>query len=153
MMIMAKSLSNNTKRQRFRNWRKSRPFWGAALALLSGLIILYVPLQLIEIAALPGTTLFIGFFLGGMVLLGGIMTYIMPQFSVFFGPFVMVSAILSIMGAMGGLVIGTLLGIIGGSMIMAWRPYPKASAKRKRKDQTNKEEKKIAAGQNTVIHK
>ncbi|PQD95332.1 hypothetical protein CYL18_08560 [Pradoshia eiseniae] len=147
---MVKTQSTNTKRQRFRNWRKSRPFWGAILALLSGLVILYVPLSLIEIAALPGTTLFIGFFLGGMVLLGGIMTLIMPQFAVFFGLFIMVSAILSIMGAMGGLVIGTLLGIIGGAKILAWRPYPKA---RKQKKQTNEAEDQIAAGQNMVIHK
>lgn len=143
---MAKTQTNHTKRQRFRNWRKSRPFWGAIFALLSGLVILYVPLQLIEIAALPGTTLFIGFFLGGMVLLGSIMTFIMPQFSVFYGLFIMVSAILSIMGAMGGLVIGTLLGIIGGSMILAWRPYPKAKTKRSKKKPSSKSENQAAAG-------
>ena len=62
----------------------------------------------------------------------------------------MVSAILSIMGAMGGLVIGTLLGIIGGAKILAWRPYPKA---RKPKKQTSEAEDQIAAGQNMVIHK
>ena len=136
-----------TKRQRFRNWRITRPFWGATLALLSGLLICYVPSQLLEVAAVPGTMVFVGFFLGGMVLICAILTYIMPHLSTLLGIVIMFSAILSIMGAMGGFIIGTILGIIGGSLCLSWKPYPKA----KKKDKNKKEEtpKKMAAGQNT----
>lgn len=141
-----------TKRQRFRNWKITRPFWGATLALLSGLLICYVPLNLLEVAAVPGTMVFVGFFLGGMVLIGSILSFIMPHLSTLLGILIMFSAILSIMGAMGGFIIGTILGIIGGSLCIAWKPYPKA--KKEKKDK-NKEDtpKKLAAGQNMVIHK
>ena len=65
---------------------------------------------------------------------------------------IMFSGILSIMGAMGGFIIGTILGIIGGSLCISWKPYPKAI---KKKNDTNKENspKKLAAGQNTMINK
>ncbi len=141
-----------TKRQRFRNWKITRPFWGATLALLSGLLICYVPLQLLEVAAVPGTMVFVGFFLGGIVLICAILSYIMPHLSTLLGIMIMFSAILSIMGAMGGFIIGTILGIIGGSLCISWRPFPKA---KKKKNDTKKENapKKLAAGQNTVIHK
>ena len=112
---------NRTFRQRFKNWRMSRPFWGATLSLLAGLIILYIPLQLLQIAFAPGNLAVIGLIFGGLIVIIGILGYIFPNFNIVFGIITIFLSILSIMGALGGFFIGTLLGIIGGSLSMAWR--------------------------------
>ncbi|NNV07585.1 DUF6114 domain-containing protein [Geobacillus sp. C56-T2] len=108
--------------RRFRQWQKRRPFWGATFLLLSSLVILWVPAQLYEISLVPGSMVFAGFFLGGMVWLMGVLAYAMPRLSTLIGIIGMFSAILSIMGALGGFLIGTILGIIGGALCIAWRP-------------------------------
>jgi hypothetical protein len=99
----------------------SRPFWGATLSLLAGLIILYIPLQLLQIAFAPGNLAVIGLIFGGLIVLIGILGYIFPNFNIVFGIITIFLSILSIMGALGGFFIGTLLGIIGGSLSIAWR--------------------------------
>lgn len=145
-----------TKKQRFRNWKITRPFWGATFALLSGIIILWVPWQLYEVAAAPGSIIFVGFFLGGIVFLSGIMAYIMPKLSTLLGVMMIFAAVLSIMGALGGFLIGTILGIIGGSLCIAWRPFPKAvvpKKKDKNKDGKGTPTVQIAAGQDTALPK
>ncbi|MED5072746.1 DUF6114 domain-containing protein [Anoxybacillus geothermalis] len=108
--------------QAFGRWRKRRPFWGATFLLLSSLVILWIPMQLYEISLVPGSMVFAGFFLGGMVMLMGILSYAMPRLSTLLGIIGMFSAILSIMGALGGFLVGTILGIIGGALCIAWRP-------------------------------
>lgn len=114
--------NEQSKRARFKSWRARRPFWGGTLNILSGLIILWVPLKLYEVAAAPGSILFVGFFLGGLVLLFGILSYIMPRLSTLLGILAIFAAVLSIMGALGGFLIGTILGIIGGALCVSWKP-------------------------------
>ncbi|WP_462413356.1 DUF6114 domain-containing protein [Neobacillus sp. Marseille-QA0830] len=109
-------------RARFRNWRARRPFWGATLCILSGLVILWVPAKLYEVAVAPGSIIFVGFFLGGLTLLLGVLSYIMPRLSTLLGVLAIFSSVLSIMGALGGFLIGTILGILGGAMLIAWKP-------------------------------
>ncbi|WP_413301716.1 DUF6114 domain-containing protein [Bacillus sp. 1P10SD] len=92
------------------------------MSILSGLIILWVPAKLYEVAAAPGSILFVGFFLGGLTLLMGILSYIMPRLSTLLGVLAIFASVLSIMGALGGFLIGTILGIIGGAMLIAWKP-------------------------------
>src|SRR5690625_6311987 len=53
---------------KFKQWRNKRPFWGATLLLLAGLMILYIPLHLYEIAFIPGIIVFFGFVFGGVLL-------------------------------------------------------------------------------------
>lgn len=107
---------------KFKNWRVKRPFWGGTFAILSGLIILWVPLKLYEVAAAPGSILFVGFFLGGLVLLFGILSFFMQKLSTLFGILMIFASVLSIMGALGGFLIGTVLGIIGGALCVSWKP-------------------------------
>jgi len=111
-----------SKRKRFKNWRTKRPFWAATLSVISGIIILSVPVQLYEIAAAPGSMIVIGLLLGGLTLLMGILGFMMPRLSTLLGILAILSSVLSIMGALGGFLIGTILGIIGGSMMIAWNP-------------------------------
>lgn len=105
---------------KFKQWRNERPFWGATLILLAGLMILYIPLHLYAIAFIPGSLVFVGFLFGGLTLIVGVFTYIYPQFSTVFGVITIFLSVLSVMGALGGFIIGTILGIIGGALAIAW---------------------------------
>jgi hypothetical protein len=148
---MIKMNSTYSKRERFRNWRARRPFWGATLCILSGLIILWVPAKLYEVAAAPGSILFVGFFLGGLTLLMGVLSYIMPRLSTLLGVLGIFAAVLSIMGALGGFLIGTILGIIGGSMLIAWKPTLDTTDLQQQSNQDNFAEKEVASGKETLL--
>lgn len=106
--------------KKFTQWKHQRPFWGATLTLLAGLLILYIPVQLYAIAFVPGSFVFVGFIFGGLVLMMGVFAYIYPQFSTVFGVITIFLSVLSIMGALGGFLIGTILGIIAGALCIAW---------------------------------
>jgi VIT1/CCC1 family predicted Fe2+/Mn2+ transporter len=119
---MIKMDSTHSKRKKFKNWRAKRPFTGGILCILSGIIILWVPAQLYEVAAAPGSMIVVGLLLGGLTLLMGVLSFIMPKLSTLLGTIAILTASLSIMGALGGFLIGTILGIIGGSFCIAWKP-------------------------------
>src|SRR5699024_2366883 len=104
----------------FKKWRNRRPFWAASIILLAGLVILYIPLHLYAIAFIPGSLVFVGFLFGGLTLIIGIFTFIYPQFSTVLGVIAIFLSVLSVMGALGGFIIGTILGIIGGALAIAW---------------------------------
>ncbi|GGH85081.1 cellulose synthase/poly-beta-1,6-N-acetylglucosamine synthase-like glycosyltransferase [Pullulanibacillus pueri] len=110
-----------SKWQKFKHWKNTRPFWGATLSLLSGLLILWIPLQLYAIAFAPGSMAFIGFLFGGLILILSVLLYIYPQFNILCGIIIIFLAVLSVMGALGGFLMGTLVGIIGGAMAIAWK--------------------------------
>ena len=105
---------------RFKRWRNNRPFGGAVLSTLAGLLILYIPVQLYAIAFVPGSFAFIGFLFGGLVLILGILSFIYPQFSTVLGVIIIFLSILSIVGALGGFLFGTILGIIGGALCIGY---------------------------------
>lgn len=139
-----------SKRDMFKSWRTRRPFWGATLSILSGVIILAVPVQLYEIAAVPGSMIVIGLLLGGLTLLMGVLTYVMPKLSTLFGIITIFSSVLSILGALGGFFIGTILGIIGGSILIAWKPQIGTADSMDPPDQKRFAVKEIASGKETV---
>jgi len=142
--------STYSKRERFKSWRARRPFWGATLCILSGLIILWVPAKLYEVAAAPGSILFVGFFLGGLTLLMGVLSYIMPRLSTLLGILAIFASVLSIMGALGGFLIGTILGIIGGSMLIAWKPEIASKPAEQASKNDNFAEKEVASGKDIL---
>ncbi|HEU5139300.1 MAG TPA: DUF6114 domain-containing protein [Bacillales bacterium] len=109
------------KASRFKQWRKRRPFWGASLTLLAGLLILWIPLNLYMLAFAPGNFAIVGLLFGGLITIIGVMAYIYPQFSTVLGVMTIFLSVISIMGALGGFVVGTILGIVGGSLCIAWR--------------------------------
>ncbi|WP_052330358.1 DUF6114 domain-containing protein [Virgibacillus sp. MSP4-1] len=106
---------------KFKKWRNDRPFWGATLTLLAGLMILYIPLQLYAIAFVPGSLVFVGFLFGGLILIVGGCAYFYPKLSTLFGVMTIFLSVLSIMGALGGFIIGTIIGIVGGALCIAWQ--------------------------------
>ncbi|MGZ4162006.1 MAG: DUF6114 domain-containing protein [Neobacillus sp.] len=109
---------------RFRRWRKKRPLSGAIMTILSGLMILWVPLNLYLSTFLPSSIAIIGLLFGGILTLMGIVALIYPNASKILGIFTIFLSILSVIGALGGFLLGTLFGIIGGALLMAWRLGP-----------------------------
>jgi hypothetical protein len=108
----------------FRKWRKTRPLWGGIITLISGLMITWVPLNLFLSTMLPGSFAIIGLIFGGAITIIGIVSIIFPGASKILGIFTIFLSILSVIGALGGFLIGTLFGIIGGSLLLAWRLAP-----------------------------
>lgn len=138
--------STYAKPKRFKNWRSRRPFLGGTVCIISGLIILWVPSKLYEIAAAPGSIIVVGFLLGGLTLLAGVLSYFMPKLSSLLGVLAIFTSILSIMGALGGFLIGTLLGIIGGSLMIAWKPEIAVNDSNKQPNHGEFAENEVASG-------
>ncbi|MGG3562707.1 DUF6114 domain-containing protein [Neobacillus rhizosphaerae] len=108
----------------FKKWRKKRPLGGAVITILSGLMISWVPLNLYLSTFLPGSIAIIGLLFGGVITLLGIVALFFPNASKILGIFTIFLSILSVIGALGGFLFGTLFGIIGGALLMAWRLAP-----------------------------
>lgn len=111
------------RRARFSEWRHERPFMGGVLLLLSGLIIAYVPMQFAtELLLVGGSFTFIGLLFAALVFLTGVFALMRPDLSRELGILGVTMSILSIFGALGGLVVGMLIGIVGGNLCVAWQP-------------------------------
>lgn len=100
--------------------KPERPRAGLVLLILSGLFTLYIPVQLYWLTFVPGNFAFTGILFGGLLLACGIIGWFMPQYVRVLGIFGILISILSLMGALGGLVIGMLMGIVGGCLCVAW---------------------------------
>jgi hypothetical protein len=111
----------------FKKWRHTRPFFGAILTVLSGLMILWVPFNLYLSTFLPGSVAVIGLLFGGLITLIGLMSFFLPSASKALGIIVIFLSILSVIGALGGFLFGTIFGIIGGALLTAWRIVPAAA--------------------------
>jgi MFS family permease len=107
-----------------KKWRKQRPLWGAIITILGGLMISWIPLNLYLSTFLPGSLAIIGLLFGGIITLIGIVSIFFPNASKILGIFTIFLSILSVIGALGGFLVGTLFGIIGGALLMAWRLAP-----------------------------
>ncbi|HEU5332358.1 MAG TPA: DUF6114 domain-containing protein [Actinocrinis sp.] len=120
----------------FRDWRRSRPFWGGLFVVLGGGEILFsekAPLRVIVHFGLTGLA---GYLIPSVMVLCGVLLVFNPGQRLFY-------SILSVLLALatwptsnlGGFLIGMLLGLIGGSLGFAWMPLsqtppPKASKRK-----------------------
>ncbi|EKN68764.1 hypothetical protein BABA_11946 [Neobacillus bataviensis LMG 21833] len=120
------------------------------MSILSGIIILIVPAQLYEIAAAPGSMIVIGLLLGGLTLLMGVLGYFMPKLSTLLGIVGIFASVLSIMGALGGFLIGTILGIVGGAMMIAWKPIMAPADTQDDSNKTRIAEIEVASSKETI---
>lgn len=107
---------------RFRLWREARPFTGSVLLILSGLLVLWGPLTLIRFALLPGSVIWSALLVGALLVLMGGLQLLVPAYSLMAGSIGIILALVSLVAAAGGLGIGMILGVIGGSLSVAWKP-------------------------------
>ncbi len=66
---------------------------------------------------------------GTMVILGAVLIYTRPAESQVWGTVVLAFSLVSILGSMGGFLVGLILGVIGGSLALSWKSNQKPSWK------------------------
>lgn len=118
-----------TPRERFRAWRRRRPFVGGLLTALGGVEMFFsgqldvgrIHVQL-GIEGLQATIIPI------LLVLLGVLVVTMPAHRIFYGVIALAVAVYSLVGVnLGGFFIGMLLSSVGGVLTVAWMP-PKADA-------------------------
>lgn len=110
-------------RRWFRAWRRTRPFWGGLWTVLAGLEIIKAMSFSIGLALTGGWSHSAGYVMGGGLVLFGLTAWFTPHYRGLAG----VVAFLIALGAfptanLGGYLLGSVLGIIGSSMIWSWGP-------------------------------
>jgi hypothetical protein len=106
-----------------REWSGQRPWLGGLLTIAGGMLIAAIPNSDFSVVILPGLAGLSGLFLGTLIIACGLFLLFSPQIHGLIGlATVMLSLVAFITSNLGGLIIGMLLGIIGGSMGFAWVP-------------------------------
>lgn len=114
-------------RRGFRTWRGERPFWAGLFTLAAGFPILYFPYAHLNFGAIPlalSTSAGAGSLIIGVLLVVlALSLWFQQQTRVFAGITVILLALVSFPVAnFGGLLIGLVSGLIGGSLACAWVP-------------------------------
>lgn len=119
-----------TRRERFRAWRRQRPFVGGLLTALGGLEMFFsgqldvgrIHVQL-GIEGLQATIIPV------LLVLLGVLAIAMPAHRIFYGVIALAVAVYSLIGVnLGGFFIGMLLSSIGGVLTVAWMPREREQA-------------------------
>lgn len=123
------------RRERFSDWRSERPFWGGLLLAIAGLVIGIIPADLaVTFAMVPGTFAVVGLIFAILIFLCGVFALAKPELASFFGLAGILLSVASILGALGGFIVGTLLGAFAGSLCVAWK-HPKDRQPSTQKDE------------------
>jgi hypothetical protein len=111
----------------FGRWRRSRPFWGGALILLGAGIILSIPVagSSLGVVFTEGIAGISGVLIALMLAVAGLTCWVSPSARVFAGIAACFLAIVAVVTSnLGGFLFGTIDGVIGGAMAVAWSPDP-----------------------------
>ncbi len=120
-------------RRWFRAFRRTRPFWGGLWCVLAGLWIMRAMNFGFGLAVTGGWNFAAGYILGGGLALFGLVAWFAPHYRTLVGVLAFLFALAAFVSAnLGGYLIGTVLGVIGGSMIWAWGEKKPKGARRAR---------------------
>lgn len=101
------------------------PLLGSGLLVLAGVVIAGVPVQFASILATVGFgSPLLGIAFGVLVALSGVGVYLVPTLARELAVVGMAFSLLSLFGALGGFLVGTVLGLLGGNLCLAWKPDP-----------------------------
>jgi hypothetical protein len=127
-------------RDRFRRWRRGRPYWGGLFLVLSGLEMFgSANMELDNIQIHIGPQGFYSYLLPVMMIAAGVLTWFSPAQRLFYGVIGIITALYSFIGLnLGGWIAGMLLGIVGGALVIAWGP-PRTVLKPPAADQPTEE--------------
>lgn len=104
-----------------RAFRRTRPFWGGLWLGLAGLWIIKLNSYPLGMAMAGGFNRSAGYILGGAMVLFGIVAWTSPLYARLVGVLGVLAAMAAFVGSnLGGLVVGSVLGVLGGSMIWGW---------------------------------
>jgi hypothetical protein len=116
-------------------WRRSRPFWGGLLLVLSGLELFALPLSGVLVHGAIRLVIYIGIggvfgvLIGVLLIVAGLVTWFNPVHKTFYSIAGIVLGLASFPASnLGGLFVGMLLAIIGGAIAFAWTPAEPAEA-------------------------
>jgi hypothetical protein len=112
-------------RRAWRRWRRTRPFWGGLLIVLGAVEILLAELAPLSAIVHLGAEGLAGYFVPVVMLLCGVLLWFSPQQRTFYAILALVMSLASwITANLGGFFLGMLLGLVGGSLALAWAPHP-----------------------------
>ncbi len=121
--------------EQLRAWRRSRPFWGGLLMVLSGLELFALPLSSVLVHGAVKLVIYIGIggvfgaLIGVLLIVAGLATWFNAMHKTFYSIAGVVLGLASFPASnLGGLFIGMLLAIIGGAVAFAWTPVEPAQA-------------------------
>ncbi len=119
-----------TRRQRFRAWRRQRPFVGGLLTALGGVEMFFSgQLDLGRIHVQLGIEGLQATIIPVVLVLLGVLAIAMPAHRIFYGVIALAVAVYSLIGVnLGGFFIGMLLSSIGGVLTVAWMPRANTTA-------------------------
>ena len=122
-------------RRLFRAFRRTRPFWGGLWSILAGAWIVRMMSFDFLVAVSGGFDYSAGYILGGGLVLMGLVAWAAPHYHGLTGVMAVLLALAAFVGAnLGGYLLGTLLGIVGGSMMWAWGEKRPRAGRRDRAD-------------------
>ncbi|GGX55381.1 hypothetical protein GCM10010358_06470 [Streptomyces minutiscleroticus] len=115
------------RRQQFRAWRGTRPFWAGLFVLLGGFPIMYFPyahLQIGHLTLAMATTAGAGSLIIGVLLVVlGLSLWFQKHIRTFAGVAAILLGLVSLpVSNFGGFLVGFLLALFGGAMAVAWAP-------------------------------
>ena len=114
-----------------KQWRRRRPFWAGVFALASGLLVLFPPYAslrfgdaMISLNTMGGVSSLV---IGIVLISCGVSLWIRPEFRVPAGVVALLLSLVAIVTSnLGSFLVGTLLGIIGAALALAWTPGARA---------------------------
>lgn len=117
----------------FRRWRKTRPFWAGIWTMLGGALIAYVPATAFKFFLMASGSLVLGVLVGVFIGVSGLMLWFIKPLRIFLGVVIVLLSLASFMTSdFGGLILGMLMGLIGGSLALAWVPQKTTWRQRRR---------------------
>ena len=127
MPLMPRSAAARRRRDqgtgagRGRRWPRSHPLAAVILTAAAGLVILFLPGGRLTVLLLPGLAGTSGFLFGSALCALAAFLYFAPGHRQFTGVAVILLSLTSLVTTnIGGFLVGTLLGVLGGSLGFAW---------------------------------
>lgn len=105
----------------FGAFRRTRPFWGGLWCVAAGAWIIRSMFFSFVLAVSGGWSYSAGYILGGGLVLLGLVSWFAPHYRALLGILAVLLALAAFVAAnLGGYLVGSVLGILGGSMVWAW---------------------------------
>lgn len=119
--------SERTAWTRFKAWRRERPFIPGLLLILSGIIIAmpaYFTVQISDLLVMISTVSGVSTLLiGALLVMFGLGAWCRPATATYLGVLGIIVAVIALPASnLGGFLVGSLLGIVGGALTLAWEP-------------------------------
>ncbi|MFI1995509.1 DUF6114 domain-containing protein [Actinoplanes sp. NPDC020271] len=107
----------------FRDWRRTRPFWGGLFVLLGGAEILFTVWAPLGVVLHVGMQNFIGYLVPWVIVILGVLLLFNPAQRIFYSLIALLCALGSfITSNMGGFILGLLFTLVGSALSFAWAP-------------------------------